>query len=434
MKQLKPWHYLIIIFVVAVALRLVVAVYLGDTVPPEKDELSYSTLALRLVDGYGFSFAEGWYPFTPAETPTSHWSFLYTGFVAAVYALFGPHPLAVRLLSAVLGGILLPWMAYRLTRRVFPEQQGLALVVAGLTAVYAYFILFSAQLMTETFYITTLLWSLERALKFTDDLEAEKRPSFGLIISFGISLGIATLFRQAILPWVVVLFLWLLWQGARHKKFKTTFLALTGSGLILIAFILPITIRNYRVYGDFMLLNSNAGFALYSAQHPLHGTDFQAFAVAPMPQDITPKPQNEAQWDRVLMARGIQFIVDEPGRYALLSLSRIADYFMFWPSPETTLIHNLGRVLSFGLFLPLIVYGLWLSRRAWRRLTLLYLFIGFYTLLHLLTWSMVRYRLPVDAVFLIFAGIAVIDLVQRFVKNYYPENAPKSLWNSVTSP
>jgi len=74
------------------------------------------------------------------------------------------------------------------------------------------------------------------------------------------------------------------------------------------------------------------------------------------------------------------------------------------------MINNIGRVLSFGLFLPFFAYGLWLSRLEWRRFSLLYLFIGFYTLMHLLTWSMVRYRLPVDGVLIIFAAIALLKL------------------------
>ena len=156
---------LLLIFAVAIVLRLGVAIYLGNSTPVGKDETSYSVLAMRLADGYGYSFPHGWYPgFVPANTPTSHWSFLYTAFVAGVYAASGFHPLAVRLVSAVLGGFLLPWMMYRLARRVWPERENLALLSAGLGAVYAYFVLFSAQLMTETFYISALLYSLERSL------------------------------------------------------------------------------------------------------------------------------------------------------------------------------------------------------------------------------------------------------------------------------
>jgi hypothetical protein len=34
-------------------------------------------------------------------------------------------------------------------------------------------------------------------------------------------------------------------------------------------------------------------------------------------------------------------------------------------------------------------------------------------MIHFLTWTMVRYRLPVDAVLLVFAGLAVVDLAER---------------------
>lgn len=36
-----------------------------------------------------------------------------------------------------------------------------------------------------------------------------------------------------------------------------------------------------------------------------------------------------------------------------------------------------------------------------------------YTGIHLLTWALIRYRLPVDAVLMPFAALAVSDVVQR---------------------
>ena len=409
---------LILIFALAIILRLALALYLGDSTPPAKDETSYSVLGMRLAEGHGYSFPWGAYPgFVAADTPTSHWSFLYTAFVAGIYTIAGFHPLAVRLVSAVVGGFILPWMLYRLARRVWPEEEKLALLTAGLGAVYAYFVLFSAQLMTETFYISSLLWSLERSLALLA-LLAEKNDDWRRVmltaVGLGVSLGIATLLRQSILPWAAVSFGVLLIYGWKAGHFLRAFVSLFLAGLILIAFILPFTIRNYVVYGDFMLLNSNAGYAMYSAQHPMHGTSFQAFTAAPLPDDLDPVPENEAQWDRALLRRGFQFIVAEPGRYALLSISRIADYFMFWPAAETSMINNLGRVLSFGLFLPPMLYGLWLSVRDWQRYWFLYVFLIFYSVLHILTWAIIRYRLPVDAVLLLFAALGLADLARRW--------------------
>lgn len=418
-RQPRLLTTLFVVFAIAILLRVIVALYLGDSTPSGKDETSYSILGLRLAEGYGYSFPRAWYPgFVAADAPTSHWSFLYTAFVAGVYAVAGFHPLVVRLVGAVLGGILLPWMMYRLARRVWPEEENLALLAAGLGGIYAYFVLFSAQLMTETFYITALLWSLERSLALLTLFEAGQgwRRLAITALGLGTSLGIAALFRQSILPWAAVSFGLLLLYGWKAGHWRRAFGSLFLAGLILIAFILPFTLRNYIVYGDFMLLNSNAGYAMYSAQHPMHGTSFQAFTAAPLPHDLNPIPENEPQWDKALLKRGIQFIVEDPARYVLLSLSRIPDYFMFWPTAETPPVNNIGRVFSFGLFLPLMIYGLWLSFRDWRRCWFLYTFMVFYTVLHLLTWSMIRYRLPVDAVLLLFAALGLLDIWHRLIR------------------
>ena len=120
MKYRTPLLLSILAF--SVVVRIAVALYFGDIVdapPLLTDQRSYHALGARLVSGHGFSFDVGWYPFTPPDTPTAHWSFLYSLFVAAVYGVFGVHPLAVRLVQAVLGGILLPWMMYRFTLRLF---------------------------------------------------------------------------------------------------------------------------------------------------------------------------------------------------------------------------------------------------------------------------------------------------------------------------
>ncbi len=411
--------------ILAVVVRVAVALYLrdiADAPPLLTDQLSYDALGARLVSGHGFSFDRGWYPFTEPDTPTAHWSFLYSLFVAAVYGVAGVHPLAVRLVQAVLGGVLLPWLTYRLARRGFAPAPDTALawlpgVAALFAAVYAYFVLYAATIMTETFFIAALLWSLDETLVFA----ANPAPARG--VRLGLALGIAALLRQSILPWVVVAFAWLLWKAYRQGEWRKAAVGLIGSAGLIAALIVPFTIRNYLAYGQFLLLNSNAGYAMYSAQHPMHGTEFQEFAAAPVPEDVL--GQSEPQMDRELMRRGIGFVLAEPGRYLLLSLSRAWDYFEFWPSRDTSLLNNIGRVGSFGLFLPFIVYGLVVAVRGkdyarggqrvfvFTPLALILLFAVFYSVMHIFTWAMPRYRLPVDAVMLPFAALAVIDLARR---------------------
>ena len=299
------------------------------------------------------------------------------------------------------------------------------LLSALLAAVYLFFVMFSASLMTETFYISALLWSLERGLALQQSLRSEHSTGRQVLIiglGLGAALGVATLLRQSILPWAPVMGLWLLWRGWRHGKLGAAFQAMMLAAAIVIACILPFTLRNYNVYDEFLLLNSNAGYAMYSAQHPMHGTSFREYEAASLPAGLG--NLNEAQLDKELMRRGLDFILADPGRYALLSLSRVRDYFEFWPTPDAPLVSNIGRVLSIGLFLPFMLYGIWLAVRNpvtsparsllhGEDVAFLLLFIAFYSLLHILTWAMARYRLPVDAVALPFAALALLDLADR---------------------
>ena len=426
MKQ-RPSPVLLAILTLSVLLRIVVALYLGNEVdapPLLTDQRSYHALGVRLLEGHGFSFDRNWYPFTVADTPTSHWSFLYSLLVAGVYSLFGPYPLAMRLVQAVVGGLLLPWMVYRLAATLFSgssrkdEEQSktIALVAAFVSVIHGYFVLYAATLMTETLFLITLLWSLERGLTFSHRLDAGEslRSLWPLGLTLGLSLGLATLVRQSILPWVPVLMVYLLALGWRKAQLRAAAVTLGLVGLILVAFVVPWTVRNYLVYDDFLLLNSNAGYAMYSAQHPLHGTRFHEFGAAPIPEEWWGR--SEPELDRDLMQLGIQFVLDDPGRYLRLSLSRVRAFIEFWPTPDTTLLHNVGRTGSTGLLLPFLIYGLVLAfRRAGfvRRNALLFLFAIFYTVLHLLTWAMVRYRLPVEAALVPLAALSIAELIRR---------------------
>ena len=388
---------------VATLLRLGAALYLGDSVQPQPgiyDQVSYHTLALRLLEGHGFTMPTEWWPATRAGEPTAHWSYLYTLYLAGVYALFGLHPLAARLIQTVATGALGPYLAYRLGQRVFGPKAGLA--AAGITAVYIYFVYYSAALVTESFYILAVLWALELALGLAE------APSWRRLALLGLALGLAALLRQLVLLFVPFLLLWLPWAGRGRLPVRRLIVPLVIIGIL----ILPWTVRNYLAFGRFVLLNTNAGFAFFWANHPVYGATFTGIlpSEGPSYQELIPtelRSLDEAALDQALLRRGLGFVSEDPLRYVKLSLSRAVEYFKFWPAPESGFVSNVSRVASFGLWLPVMLAGLVLAWRQRSRCWLLYLFIGVYTLIHLLSWALIRYRLPVDAVLVVFAGLAL---------------------------
>jgi len=402
---MKHKPLLILILLVAVLVRLPVAAYMGDQVtvlPGIHDQLSYDALARSLLDSRGYSFTANWYPFTSANTPTSHWSFAYPLYLAGIYSLTGYHPLVARLVQSIVGGALLCYLIYLIGRRVVNEGAGL--VGAALAAAYGYFIYYNAALMTETFFIVLVLISLYLSLLL------KEKASFAHWALLGLALGLAALFRQSMLLFVPFLLLWLVWD---LKKEGICWWYFTVPIVVIVLLITPWTLRNYKVYHQFLLLNSNSGYALYASNNPNLGTDWRnEVVVVPVPDELI--GQNEAELDRALTQRGIDFIISNPTRYLLLTLNKTLEYFRFWPSTDSSGISNLNRVLSFGLYLPFMLLGLGLSVLRWRSFVVLYLFIVVHTGIYLLSWPSPRYRLPVDAVLIVFAGLALLKLSKRF--------------------
>ena len=453
-RQNKNGLWLVTILALSMLCRVGAALYLGDRVvdlPGTADQVSYHTLAMRVLEGHGFTFGQTWWPLTRAGEPTAHWSYLYTLYLVALYAVFGPHPLVARLVQAIIVGGLHPYLVYRLAEALFLKRsatqegkeiqggQATPLLAAGITAVYGYFVYYAGTLMTEPFYITAILAVLYLAVIVVERIVISDKPgSVKREWKWGMGLGIALaatiLLRQLFLLFIPFLILWMIissfWRKAVHRLFISLLIAMT----MVMLTISPFTVYNYLRFGRFVLLNTNAGFAFFWSNHPIYGIHFVAILPreGPSYQELIPselRELNEAALDQALLREGMRFIVEDPRRYALLSLSRVTEYFKFWPSRQSGLISNITRVSSFGLFLPWMLYGLWRSRTCFHHpshsppasrmvhlsspIVLAYLFLTIYTGIHLLSWALIRYRLPVDAVLILFAAYGLADVFAR---------------------
>lgn len=417
----QPEKFLPILIIISVILRVAVAVALGNEVtelPGTFDQVSYHALALRVLEGYGFSFGKNWWPVTAANSPTAHWSFLYTGYLIVVYFLTHS-PLVARILQAVIVGILHPYLIYLIGKRVLGAHVGV--LAAAITVFYAYFIYYAGTLMTEPFYITAVLGVLYLTIRLAD-VDSTK-DGLKLSVGLGLTLGAVLLFRQLFLLFIPFLFLWLAWARRKTGITSTFWFGAITAGIMAVM-ILPITFYNYSRFHRFVLLNTNAGYAFYLANHPFYGTNFIPARDMEDYQSMIPdelKSLDEAALDQELLKRGLGFVTDDPVRYILLSLDRIPEYFKFWPSGESGMISNLSRVASFGLFLPWMLAGLWLWLRRQRKTkfaeilgspgTLLLVFFLVYSGIHIVSWALVRYRLPVDAVLIVFAALSVHEFI-----------------------
>ena len=326
----------------------------------------------------------------------------------------------------------------------------MGLIAAALTAVYFYFVLYAASLMSEAFYIVGILWTVDAGMRLAEFACADPpAPVTGRAVWLGLELGVAMaitlLLRQVVIGFFAVLVLWLLWLAVRNKALRPALAALAASALAFVLLISPFVVRNYRVFGELAMPNTNAGFTFFWSNHPIYGTRFEA-TLTPSHgvsyQDLI--PPGAARPERGPAGSG--FARPRPAvraqriRVGTCCSRSAASPSFFSSGPRLnfgTLGSNVSRLLSFGLFLPFMLYGLGLALRDARPggprcsspagrtdapnlqlayLLLFLLFIVVYTAIHLASWANVRYRLPVDAFLILFAAYGLDHLLRRLAE------------------
>ena len=226
----------------SILLRIGAALWLGDQVvvtPGTADQISYHNLALRVLSGAGFSFDKDWWPATAAGSPTAHWSFLYTFYLVLVYAVFGIHPLAARIIQGVIVGILHPYLAYWIGKKCFGRRPGL--FAAAISGGYIYFIYYAGCLMTEFFYIVAILGMFALVMSIVNPEKINEGQNWAKFAWLGLLFGCIVLLRQLFLIIIPFIAIWILWVKGR-KNGWAIFLRLALAGGIVIVMILPFTI------------------------------------------------------------------------------------------------------------------------------------------------------------------------------------------------
>lgn len=392
-RALNRWLFLILL--VAFTLRMAAALYLGDSasgLSGAHDEISYSMLGERFATGHGMTFPEPWYPWIEADAPQSYYSFTISLFFAGIYKLFGYHPLAARIITGIMSTAIV-WMIFLIGKRLFSPEVGL--LASAIAAIYAYLIFYGVTLVTETPFTLALLVALYQAIR----MRAGEISGVRGWLTLGVMLAVTVLLRMAVVFFIPILLLWLYYAVRKQTNPLLVAIPLVVIGLA----VLPLTLRNYQLWHQFLLLEAQFGHVFWNGNHPGHLGDFHPYKVFPIPPDVL-AIKNDVLITNTLLRMGIQNVVSRPDEFLLLTLSRLREFFLFWPTADSTLMANLLRVLSFGLILPFALYGFFINLRRFQELTPIYLFIIVHTGIYAVTWTMIRYRIPLDPFFILFAA------------------------------
>ena len=178
----------------------------------------------------------------------------YPYFLAAIYSVAGPGYLAPRIVQMLLG-LLSVFLAYLVMRRWVGEAVGL--IAAALVGSYWILIYYEGEFLEGPLMVLGILGLTYLLLGWTRWLGWKHAILAGLVC------GLSALVRPNALLFLPAVAAWAWWMSRRRNDRRFLTVGIPGLALGMAVAILPVTIRNYAVSGEFVWITSNAGINLY---------------------------------------------------------------------------------------------------------------------------------------------------------------------------
>lgn len=376
---------------------------------------------------------------------------LFPWMVSLVYHLFGPSLTAVRLVQAALGTASCAFIIV-ITRRLLGSSAA-GIIAGAAAALYLPFIFYEGVLVPAT---VIIFLNLLAVLLLTPE---RRMPGPVRIFVAGVVIGLSAIAKPVavlLAPFVILYFYFRTRSRNAHAKKATgrsekhnlEFIKKSGifvAGVILA--LIPLTVRNHRIAGEFIPLTTGGGINFYIGNNErangfytvpfykgeqIGGTPeeqlerMNELAAAEMDEAPTPGAVS-----RFWLRRGLAYMRNNPGGWAALAWRK---FLFFWNRYERANVENMNfhrrfggilglPLLTFGLVAPFALLGIFMTRNRWRELWLLYGGVIVYLAAAILFYVLARYRLPVVVFLMPFAGMAVTGLLKLLRDGHRAEPA-----------
>jgi len=418
---ISEWWPGLVVAVSALLLRLL-HVYMTAARNPLADQLvldgsTYDTWARAVA------FGGGPIPSRLMQAP------LYPWFLAAVYSIFGPHLTAVRIVQALMGTASC-WLIYAITKRLF-EPRPAAFIAGMAAALYLPLVFYEGVLVPATLIVFLNLLFVAVIVQGGD------RPGYARLTAAGLLLGLSIAAKPVaglLFPFAVLHLLLARGTGGPGTRIR----AMLKPALILLAAtaaaILPVTIRNARITGEFIPVTTGLGINYYHGSNPeangfyavpsYRGTyigstpEEQIRSITEIASAETGRELSPSEVSGFWFKKGLEYNREHPRRFLDLLAAKA---LFFWNKHERANVENFSShrelpgvlgltLLTFGAAAPLALLGIFLTRDRAKRLWLLYGGVITYFFSALAFYVLARYRLPVVPFLLPFAGAGLVEL------------------------
>lgn len=264
---------------------------------PFSDATWYFHRAVGLAAGYGYS--EG-------GVLTAYWPPGWPLTLGLLFKFFGDSIIAAQFFNLACS-LATAWLTLDLGRRLFNSELA-GRVALFLLAVYPNNVGYVPQLMTEVFYTLLLLtgcWLL-----------MVTASGWALFLA-GLVFGLATLVKaQSLVALPLVFAIEMLRDKITLKKALRVLNKAAIVFTLAIAVVLPWSYRNYKIFGEWILVSTNGGLTLLTGNNPSARGGYTPadLSVTSIPRSVA----TQVEVDKEARRRAVQWIKENPGQFVAL--------------------------------------------------------------------------------------------------------------------
>lgn len=345
---------------------------------------------------------------------------LYPYFLGTLMSLFGDDLFAIRVFQLFVGSAACGLLTLAGARFVSPR----AGVAAGLMLSF-YAPAFYADAMLQKSVLDIFLMCSSLWLVGVVATTVSRRACLGL----GLALGTMMLTRENALVFPLVLVPWIALRNDAPMRDRGAYIAMLLLGISLV--LVPVSVRNFVVGGEFHLTTSQFGHNFYIGNNPaadgtyapllpgrgdprIERLDAIALAEQASGRKLTPSEVSGFYADRAWL-----YIREQPVDWLALMLRKFALVFtsiemvdtedQYTHAESSMLLRLAGSVFHFGVLAPLAVLGLLVTWPRREQMLPLYMMFVIYSGTIVVFYVFARYRLPLVPFLVLFAGAAVTN-------------------------
>jgi len=318
--------------------------------------------------------------------------------------------IAIRLFQSILL-ILQSLLIYKISKIIF-NNKGASKLALMIALFYPMFVFYQGLLLSETIFNTFLICAIFYMYKWKKQgLLIDKNFFFSnlFFIAAIYTKGTIALFHP------IAIFLFYLVNSNTKNRKKISYIFLL-SIVCYIALLLPWSLRNYQIFNSFVPFTTSSSANLYLGANVANKSGGVDWAKDVELDFVKSTEQlGEIEKSKVYKEKALNFIVDHPKEYFYLMWKKFIRLYSIVPNHESYqgFFYSFILSVSYGPVLFFFIASIFIFYKMWRELIPIYLLVLYFTAIHILFISSIRYRLPLEPFMILLASAACEKLYHR---------------------